>query len=115
MKENASLQARVRDLETKVERAEKSGGGGGGGGGGGAKGGDSVKEAKMKTQIDEMKKTLAEKESKIKELTKELKSAASEGNAAAAADKQELKKKDKVLKVGGTILTDLRRCPFCSA
>ena len=95
VKQNAVLHARVRDLEVKVDRAEKSGAGGGGGG----KGGESVKEAKMKTQIDEMKKTLAEKETKIKELTKELKSAAFEGNAAAAADKQELKKKDKILKV----------------
>ena len=100
VKQNAALQARVKELEVKADRAEKSGGGGGAG-----KGGESVKEGKIKTQIDEMKKNLAEKEMKIKELTKELKSAAFEGNAAAAADKQELKKKDKILKVCHVITT----------
>ena len=90
-KQNAALQARVKDLEIKVEK-------GGVGGGGGKGGGESAKEAKLKSQVEEIKKTLAEKEAKIKELTKDLKSAASEGNAAAAADKLELKKKDKALK-----------------
>ena len=92
-KQNAALQARVKELEVKVER-----GGGGGGSSSKAGGGESAKEAKLKSQIDEIKKTLAEKENKIKELTKDLKAAASEGNAAAAADKLELKKKDKQLK-----------------
>ena len=90
-KQNAALQARVKELEIKVEK-------GGVGGGGGKGGGESAKEAKLKSQVEEIKKTLAEKEAKIKELTKDLKSAASEGNAAAAADKLELKKKDKALK-----------------
>ena len=95
VKQNAALQARVKELELKVER-----GGGGTTSSSSSKtgGGESAKEAKLKSQIDEIKKTLAEKESKIKELTKDLKAAASEGNAAAAADKMELKKKDKQLK-----------------